>query len=286
MEKPSKVPAGGPPSSPVPAGMSWLPTVVLDPAGSFLATLRWGLRCLSATARQLRTSKPTLGAYAAVTLVALWAALSDTTRVLYAAWGALALFPLLTAATSLAQARAPKAPDGTRAWKLPWLRLVPALLLVAAVGGAAAYLAMLAMVAAAVCAATYLALVVAGRVTGLWSGRLWSRSAVRVAPGEVWIVEVPNDNPAEPSAVKNRPAVVLRSDGDRTWVLWATSQTHRAGQRGYLEVSKLRGWPLDGKTSYLNVNSPLVVLPPALKRRVGALPAKSFTKVVQVANLP
>ena len=78
-------------------------------------------------------------------------------------------------------------------------------------------------------------------------------------PGDVWWVEIPNDNTDEDNPAKTRPAVVVSATAEpgtpraRYTVIWATSQQKRDGRDGYLATSTLPSWPLDKTPSWLNL---------------------------------
>lgn len=102
--------------------------------------------------------------------------------------------------------------------------------------------------------------------------------------GQVWYVDVPNDNAAEVTSFKTRPAVVVEAAGaDKRWtVLWSTTQEHRSGQRGYLDVSDLAGWPqARGKDhSHLAVRSPFRPARRDFKDFHSVLPPASFDTIM------
>ena len=77
--------------------------------------------------------------------------------------------------------------------------------------------------------------------------------------GDVYWVRVPNDDPDAAESHKIRPGLVISVEAGVFGVLWATSLTKRLGERGYLDVTDLPGWPADptgDKRSILNLRSP------------------------------
>lgn len=262
---------------PVPKPPRWLPNTALEPGDSVIG---WAVRCLIDTVRML-TGRRVIGALFLVgSVTAVWAPVlwEEATLLFYGLWAALAAPPPLTAISSLLRARQfLNRANGEQA-AIPVVRAGVAVIAIAAISAGAIYLWLLLVAFALLIYGLYLALVVVGVVTGYWAWPLWPLRSRRPQPGEVWWAEILNDNVNEQTAYKVRPAVVMRTDGVRVWVLWATTQTHRRGQPGYLETSRLAGWPL-GKESFLNLNSPRVLERDKLQRRAGVLTPAAFEMV-------
>lgn len=96
-------------------------------------------------------------------------------------------------------------------------------------------------------------------------------------PGDVWWVEIPNDNIDEDDPSKRRPAVVVSATAEPGTpcalytVIWATSQQKRADRHGYLATSTLPSWPLHKTASWLNLRSAAEVRGPQLRGYAGEL---------------
>lgn len=77
---------------------------------------------------------------------------------------------------------------------------------------------------------------------------------------------------------KWRPVVVTRVIGSNAQVLYSTSQEHRGGTRGYVQLTR-EGWKTDERPSFVNVRDPRILLFSQLGKRIGELSPEDRSRV-------
>lgn len=112
----------------------------------------------------------------------------------------------------------------------------------------------------------------------LWVGwRLFLRWVQPVSLGDVFWAEVEY---ADTDGSKIRPVVVISKKGAKVDVFYVTSQEKRAGQPGYVEISR-KGWEATAGRSFVNVQRRITMTRFELKDYAGSLRYRDWKRLVK-----